>query len=362
MSKGKWILTISLLVIIVALSMIKYSNYKKTEAKLAMGNKPGGKSGPIAVTGFITSFTKLSNQVSSNGTILAGDEVQLQAEVAGRIVFLNIQEGSFVNKGILLMKLNDQDLQAQLKKSIAQQKIAVSNERRLAELLKTNGISQQEYDGALNTLNNASADIELIQSQIAKTEIRAPFSGKIGLRNVSVGAYVSPSTVISSLQNLSVLKIDLSLPEKYASIIKTNDLLQCNIDGLDKSFAARVIALEPQIDESTRNIKVRAIIEETNAKLIPGAYVKINLMMADIPNAIMIPANAIIPDAKNKKVIVSSEGKAKFVIVETGIRTENEVEVISGLQVNDTIVTSGILQVKPNTVLRFTKLSSKIIN
>ena len=360
MSRGKWIMTISLLAIVLVLSIIKYTNYRKTEAKLQQVVKPGGKGGKMSVTGFVTSYVNLPRQISTNGTIIAGDEVQLQPEVAGRITYLNIKEGDFVQKGTLLAKLNDSELQAQLKKLIAQHNIAKLNEQRLSDLIKTNGISQQEYDASLNALNNINADIELIQAQIAKTEIRAPFNGRMGLRNISVGAFVTTSTIISTLQDLSVLKIDMAIPEKYANIIKTDNQMQCKIDGSTSLFNAKVLAIDARIDENTRNFMVRALIQQpNNTQLIPGAYVKVDIVLASIPNSILIPGNAIIPDAKNKKVILADHGHAKFVLVETGIRTNNEIEILRGLKVGDTIVTSGILQVKPNTGLKFTKVTFK---
>jgi membrane fusion protein (multidrug efflux system) len=225
--------------------------------------------------------------------------------------------------------------------------------------LKVNGVSQQEYDLALNTLNNIQADMELLKAQIDKTEIRAPFNGKLGLRNVSLGAYVSPATVVTSLQTTGQLKIDITIPEKYSSVIQVGDMLQFSVDGTKAPFAAKVAAIEPMIDEGTRNIKLRAFIQGSSAGLVPGAFAKVQLKLKDIPDAILVPSNAVIPDAKTKKIIVADSGKAKFVIVQTGIRTENEVQVIEGLEVGDTVITSGLLQIKPNMLLKITKVTRK---
>jgi membrane fusion protein (multidrug efflux system) len=214
-----------------------------------------------------------------------------------------------------------------------------------------------EYDEAVNTINNANADIELLKAQIDKTVIVAPFSGKLGLRNVSMGAYVSPATVITTLQNLGTLKLDITIPEKYASVISLGDNMQCKVEGLDDPFTARVMAIEPQIDENTRNLKVRALIEHPGSKLIPGAFVKVQLKLKEISDAIMIPGLSVIPDAQNKKVIVADSGHAKFVIVETGIRTENRVQITSGIKPGDTIITSGLLQIKPKMPVKITKVT-----
>lgn len=356
MSKGKLIGWGLVLFVIAGLGWIKYQNIHKKALKTG---GPVGAGGPpvIGASGFITGFSRLSSTINTSGTVLALDEVQLQPEVAGRITYLNIKEGAPVAQGTLLLKLNDAELQAQLKKLQAQLGIAQTNESRLKELLKVNGVSQQEYDATLNNVNNILADIDLVKAQIDKTEIRAPFSGKLGLRNVSLGAYVTPSSVITSLQSAGQLKIDITVPEKYASAIQVNDQLQFRVDGLADPFSARVAAIEPMIDEGTRNIRLRAFIQGNTKGLVPGAFAKVQLQLKDIPDAILVPSSAIIPEAKAKKLIVADSGKAKFVIVETGIRTENEVQVISGIEAGDTVVTSGLLQIKPGTILKFGKLS-----
>ncbi|MFN8237055.1 MAG: efflux RND transporter periplasmic adaptor subunit [Chitinophagales bacterium] len=355
MSKGKWITLVLLLLLIGWLGSVKYKNIQKEKAKTMMQGKSKGMPSSIAVSGFVAEYTNLSNNLNTNGTIIASEEVQLQPEVSGRITYLNIPEGGVVGKGTLLAKINDAELQAQLKKLQSQYAIAASNESRLAQLLKINGVSQQEYDLALNTLQNVSADMELVKAQIDKTEIRAPFSGKLGLRNISMGAYVNPSTVITSLQSIQSMKLDVTVPEKYAGIIEVGNTMQCTVDGSTAPFSARVVAIEPQISETTRNLKVRAIVENAKSKLVAGAFVKVQIKLKQIANAIMIPGNAIIPDAQNKKVIIADSRKAKFVVVETGIRTENEVQIVSGIKVGDTIVTSGILQIKPGMGVKFTK-------
>ena len=320
-----------------------------------------GKGGPqtLMAAGFVAEYSKLSNNLSANGSILAQDEVQLQPEVSGRVTYLNIKEGAIVPKGTLLLKINDADLQAQVFKLKTQLKIAQSNLARLAELLKIKGVSQAEYDAADNAVNNINADIQLLNVQIAKTELRAPFSGKLGLRNISLGAYVSPSTVVVSLQNTSQLKMDVSVPEKYAGVIQVGDNMQCTVAGIENPFQAKVIAIEPTIDEMTRNLKVRAMVLNSSSKLVPGAYVKVQLKLKETPNAIMIPSSAVIPDDKATKIVVTDSSKAKFVAIEIGVRTESEVQVLSGIKSGDTVLTTGLLQVKPGMSVKITKTSTR---
>jgi multidrug resistance efflux pump/preprotein translocase subunit SecF len=257
MKKGKLFFWTLIVALVLVLAYVKYSKNKETQAKMI----PMGKGGPqtLRASGFVIEYSKLSNTLSANGSVLAQDEVQLQPEVSGRVTYLNIKEGSIVSKGTLLLKINDADLKAQLAKLNTQIKIAQANLNRLAELIKINGVSQAEYDAAENTVNNIKADMQILQVQIDKTELRAPFTGKLGLRNISLGAMVSPSTIIASLQNISQLKMDISLPEKYASVIHIGDKLQCTIAGMDTPFSASIFAIEPQIDEMTRNLTVRAL-------------------------------------------------------------------------------------------------------
>ncbi|HNE51128.1 MAG TPA: efflux RND transporter periplasmic adaptor subunit [Chitinophagales bacterium] len=222
-------------------------------------------------------------------------------------------------------------------------------------------ITIKEYDAAENAVSDIKADMALLEAQIAKTELRAPFSGRLGLRNVSLGAYISPNTIITSLQNLSQLKMDVTVPEKYASSIRIGDNMNCKVAGVDKPFNARVIAIEPNIDETTRNLKIRALIQNPTTSLIPGAYVKVDIQLKEIPNAIMIPSNAVIPDDRTTRIVVTDSSKAKFIPVEIGVRTDKEVQVLSGLHAGDTVLVSGLLQVKPGMPVKITKTSTRVI-
>lgn len=357
MKIGKIIFWLLLLFLIIGLAFVKYNNNKKAAAKVAPMGKGGSQT--LNAMGFVAEYSKLSNLISANGNVLAQDEVQLQPETSGRVTYLNIKEGAVVSKGTLIMKINDADLQAQVFKLKTQIKIAQSNLTRLAELLKIKGVSQIEYDAAENNVNNINADIQLLNVQIAKTELRAPFSGKLGLRNISLGAYVSPSTVVVSLQNTSQLKIDISVPEKYAGVIHAGDNLQCVVAGIEKPFIAKVYALEPNIDETTRSLKVRASIQGSNSKLVPGAYAKVQLKLQETPNAIMIPSSSIIPDDKATKIVITDSSKAKFVTIEVGVRTETEIQVLSGINPGDTVLVTGLLQVKPGMPVKITKTTTK---
>ncbi len=193
------------------------------------GNIIGGKQSAktsLSVKCLIVTVRDLSNEISSIGTALAFEEVEIKSETAGRVINIFFKEGSFVSKGQLLIKINDSELQAQLSKAKNSLKLLQEREERQRVLYEKKLSSLEEYDVALNQLNAVKSDIDLLNAQIAKTEIRAPFNGKIGIINISEGAYVSPAVVIASLQNISQIKIDFTIPEKYATLIKINDIIK----------------------------------------------------------------------------------------------------------------------------------------
>lgn len=318
--------------------------------------KAGGNRPPTAINAFIARTQNITSTVNASGSLLANEEVEIRPELQLRVMNLYFEEGSNVAKGQLLVKLDDADITAQLKKVQAQQALTQKNVDRLAELLKINGVSKQEYDAAQTQQKSYDADIEALKNQLRKTEIRAPFSGQIGLRNISEGAYVTPQTLIATLQQLNTLKVDFAIPEKYAQSIKNNSRLQFTIDGFTDTFNATVFAIEPKIDVTTRNIRVRARTQNTSGKLLPGMFANVSLGIASHQNAVMVPTQAIMPIARGKQVIVVKGGKATYVTVETGLRDADLVEIIKGVQAGDTVVTTGLMQLKPNGDVRVAKI------
>ena len=269
----------------------------------------------------------------------------------GRIVFLSIPDGKLVTQGTLLMKLFDDDLKAQLKKLNAQLVIATKTEARLKTLLQMNGLNQQEYDVAFTQLQNIEADIDFVNAQIRKTEVRAPFTGFIGLRRVSMGAYVTPQDVLATLQELSALKVDFVLPESYANSVVLGDVVDV-LDGDLHAFKAKVIGIEPLVNSNTRNLQVRAILQEGQSKLRPGAFVRVQIDIAKNKEGILVPTNCIIPETRFKKIAVIKNGQVEMRTVETGYRGESFVEITSGLMLGDTFAINGILYLKPKAEVR----------
>ncbi len=311
---------------------------------------------PILADAYVVKPVKVDEIIEASGTLQSNEEVELKPEISGRITKIYFQEGTKVSKGALLVKIYDGDILAQLRKLELQRELAKTTLARQEKLLKINGISQQDVDVTSNQVSAYGADIEYNRAQLQKTEIRAPFGGTLGLRNVSEGAIVGPTTVMSTLQQLDPLKIDFAVPEKYRNAVHKGDAVTFTIAGDTLRYKGSVYAIDPKIDLATRSVKLRATVPNPAGKLFPGAFAKTAIQLKDNPNAIMIPSQAVIPGTRFKQVIVADSGRAKFVNVETGFRNESNVQITSGLQIGDTVITSGILQLKPGMPFKYNKV------
>jgi len=340
--------------VIGACVLILPSCKEKAEASKLPAKVPGA---PTIVDVIVARAAGISNTIEANGSVVANEYVELHPEISGRITYLNVPEGAHVEKGTVIARINDADLQATLEKSRVQLDLYQKTEERDGKLLAINGINQADYDQAVNNVNSTKADIAYTQAQIDKTIIRAPFSGVVGLRQVSMGAYVTPATIIATVQQLDKIKIDFTLPEQYASVIKKGATVDIEIDAASKLHRKGVIiATEPQISLSSRNLKVRAILEEGQGH--PGAFVKVLINAGLDKKAIMVPTNSIIPDDKNNQLILVKGGKATFVNVETGVREANNVEIVKGVSPGDTVVVTGVLFARPGSVLTVRSVKS----
>lgn len=339
---------------LIILAVLAFITYRISENKSSdSGSKDkDGKNKPINVNGIVVKAQTFDNTLSLSGSIEANEQVDIRSEVSGIVEGIYFKEGSNVSKGQLLFKVNDLELRAQLAQVNTKERLASENERRAKLLLQKEAISQEEYDIAKADSKLAKAQIQLIQAQIAKTSVRAPFSGKIGLRSISPGTYITPTILVAKLVNISQLKITFSVPEKYASQIKVNSNLSFTVTNGTKSYLAKVYAIEPEVEIATRTLQVRAITENRDGKLLPGIFADVELPLDIIKNAIVIPTEAIIPVQDGKKVFISYNGKAKQVMVETTTRTDASILVLSGLKVGDTLITTGVMSLKEETSVK----------
>ena len=300
----------------------------------------------LFASGYLVQPTDMSELIYSTGTLLPDEEVDLAFETSGKVVGLFFTEGTRVKKGNLLAKINDKPLQAQLLKLQAQQKLTKEREFRQRQLLERDAISQESYDQVATELQSIEADIQLIESRIAETELRAPFDGIVGLRFISEGAFASTQTKIVRLVKNIPIKIEFSIPERYAGQIQPGYPITFEIDGEDKNFNAKVYAVDPMVDVNTRTIVARALYPNNNEELKPGRFASVKATLSQIENTVSVPTQAIIPEMSGEKVFVYKGGKAREVKVKLGLRTESHVQVRSGLQFGDTLLTTAILQLR----------------
>jgi len=319
------------------------------------GGPGGAKEQALSVNGFVVVSQRLKEDIISSGSLLAAEQVDIYPEISARITQLNIREGQPVAKGALLVKLFDADLRAQLQKLQAQADNARRTEDRNKQLLARGGISQQEYDIVTTNLRSSLADIELVQANLQRTEIRAPFSGVIGLRNVSAGAVVSPSTLIARLQQITSLKLDFSIPEKYGQSVRNGSPISFSVDGAKQPSQGVVYAIEPGVEEQTRNLRIRARINNTSAKFRPGTFARVTLTIQN-EQSLVVPTQAVIPQTRTNQVILVKNGKAVFKDVKTGLRTAGSIQILSGVQVGDTVATTGLLFLKPDAPVKVVRV------
>lgn len=306
----------------------------------------------LSVNAKIVKPHTLTDEIQVSGKLVPNEEVELSFETSGKITDIFFTEGSFVKKGQLLAKVNDSHLQAQLQRLEAQLPLAQDRVYRQNALLQRDAVSKEAYEQVKTELATLNADIDKVKAEIEMTELRAPFDGTIGLRQVSVGSYASPSTIVAKLTNLKPIKIEFSVPEKNANDIKKGTNLEFKVDGKLHPFEAQVYATESSLDATTHTLSVRAIYPNENGELISGRYADIRVKQKEIANAIAIPSEAIVPEMGINKVFVYRNGKAEPTAVTIGIRTDAEVQILDGLQAGDTILTSGTLQLRKGSPVK----------
>jgi len=327
------------------------------EKKDAKKPQDASKNGPVSVEAIVIKATTVSESIEVAGNILPFELTEIRPEISGRVIQLNFKEGSTVAKDVLLVKLFDEDLQAQLKKLKVQLQIAEKTEERQRELLKISGISQQDYDLSLLQVNNIKADIELTMVNIGKTEIHAPYAGRMGLRNISLGAYITPANILTTLSQVNMKKISFSIPEKYSNDIRPGMSVVFGIEGKEGQYKATILASETVIESETRNLKILATINDGNNNLVPGSFAKVGLTLGSNNAAVMVPSQCIVPTARTKQLLLYRNGTPEFVSVTTGLRNAENVQITSGLQLGDTVITTGLLFIRKDSKVKLTKVN-----
>lgn len=345
--KNRLTWAIILVIVIVGLILLRPKD------KNAVIKGPSPSTRIVPVDGMIIKTTPASNIIKISGNIMSNEEVNLQSQIAGIVTEVHFEEGSHVQKGNLLVKIDDSQYQAQLQKDEVSEKLYEITEERQKKLLAINAISQQDYDIAKNNLESIKADMKLIQVNIGYCNIRAPFDGIIGLKNISPGSYITPATVIADIEEISPVKIDFFVPERYADAIKNGDSIRFTVAGSDRTFPGTIYAIDPKVDPTSGSIHIRALSPNKDGKLLAGQFANITIILSHVSNAIMVPTEAIIPKSIGQNIYVSKGGKAVSVPIELGVRTDSTVEVTKGLNPGDTIITRGTLVIYPGTRVKF---------
>jgi membrane fusion protein (multidrug efflux system) len=343
-SKRAWVIAGAVLVVgALAIARVAILRGDSAPRGQRAGGGPAAGAAPVEI--YVVSAAPLADRITAIGTIRSNEEVQIRSEVSGKVEKVAFREGAKVARGDVLIKINDSELRAQLARAQGRLAIAMEEADRQQRLHADSLTSARDYSNAANEAGIARAETDLIRAQLEKTEIRAPFDGVIGLRSVSEGSYVSPLTPIASLQDLTPVKIEFAVPERYAGRIRVGDRITFSVEGAPGTFQGTIYAREAAIDAVTRALRIRATNPNDDGALIPGAFANVEVVFAQ-REAITVPSFAIVPELKGHRVFLYHGGKAEARSVEIGTRSEDRVEVVSGIDVGDTLITSSLLQLK----------------
>jgi membrane fusion protein, multidrug efflux system len=289
---------------------------------------------------------EFARTITTIGTLRANESVVLLPELSRRLTGILVEEGASVDADEVLFQLDDADLRAGLAELEARIRLATLNRDRAANLLPNKAISRQEFD-------LAAAEVEILEAQkiareveLAKTSIRAPFAGRTGVRQVSAGALVSPTTPLVTVQDISSIKIDFSLPERHAPELRTGLPFTFTVAGKSQTFSGEVIVIEPAIDELTRSLRVRGHCKDPGG-LLPGGFADVTLTLEGAGEGFLIPSQALVPSPRGQGVYVIVAGQAQLRPVETGIRTADRVQVLRGLEAGERIAITNLLRLRP---------------
>lgn len=347
--KRKFIIWSILLIILSALLIPRFLSNKNSGGKSSQEGKGRGKTTrAVAVSVQIAELSTIEEKVMVTGTIHASKDIELRNETSGRVTGVNFKEGMLVKKGQLLVKLNDNDLQAQLLKANASLKLTADKEQRQKGLLEKEIISIEENQNSVKDRESAEADVQLLKAQIEKTKITAPFAGMIGLSTVNEGTYLSAGSKIANLVSVNELDVECNIAERHAQSLSKGKKLTFTLSGNSTIYNAEIYAIEPKIDDATRTIGIKARCLDTDSHLIAGSFVKIEIIVNQ-HEGIMVPGNALISDIEGYKIYTVKDNQSLPIIVNTGYRDEKNVEILSGIKPGDTLITTGAFMLRPKS-------------
>ncbi|WP_425392189.1 efflux RND transporter periplasmic adaptor subunit [Ekhidna sp.] len=344
-----------IVIVLVIIGLIAYPKLPmSTDSETENSQAASPQSQELTVNAMVVGTESLENKVNVTGSLIADESVVLNSELSGKVEKISFREGEKVKKGDIIVTLNDDEILAEIEKLQFTKKLNEDNEYRQKILLEKEAISREEYETALTTLNTVKSEIKVLQARLSKHYIKAPFSGITGFRDVAEGSYLNPGARITELYKVNPIKLEFKIPSKYISLVNNGDQLTFEVDGYEEQFTGKIYAVEPLIDPQTRSISIRAKASNDENKLYPGQFARVSLTLETIPNALMIPTEAVIPELNGKKTFLYKNGKVSTAQITTGIRTEDRIQVTSGLNEGDTVITTGILQVRPEMSINVT--------
>jgi len=304
----------------------------------------------VAVEAVKVGTAAMPQTITAVGSLRSDESITVRPEVAGRISAILFNEGQRVGKGATLVKLDPSINEADVLQARANLKLAKSKFDRAVDLAKSNFISGQAKDEAENNLRVAEASLQLAEAKLAKTEIKAPFAGVIGLRVVSIGDYVKEGSDVVNLEAIDPLKVDFRVPEIYMRQVKVGQPLEIVLDALPgKTHDGRVFAINPLVDATGRSIVIRAQVKNADTTLRPGMFARVRLITKDQQDALVVPEQAIVPQGDEQYVFRVVDGKALRTKVGVGRRRDSKVEIVNGLAAGDVVVSAGQLKLRDGT-------------
>jgi len=326
----------------------------------AAGGKGGGAGGPgaagpqaVTVEAMPVVVAAMPQTITAVGSVRSDESVTLRPEVTGRIAEIRFKEGQAVAKGALLVKLDDSVVKADAEQARANLWLAKAKSDRAAELNQKGFVSAQAKDEAEGGLRVAQATLQSAEARLAKMEIRAPFSGVIGLRQVSVGDYVKDGQDMVNLEAIEALKVDFKVPEVFLRQVQVGQSMQLTLDAVPgRTYEGKVLAINPLVDAAGRSVVIRAQIRNTNATLRPGMFARVRLITDAKADTLVVPEQALVPQGEDQFVFKVVDGRAQRTRVEIGQRREGKVEIVRGVAANDMVVTAGHLKIRDGTVVK----------
>lgn len=336
--------------------LLPSKNSKTAQSAFAKNGAKGSRS--VKVSTGIATLSAIEEKIIVNGTLVAARDAELRNEIAGRVTGVYFKEGMIVKKGQMLLTLNDRDLQAQLLKAISNANLMKDKLQRQKSLFDKQLISIEEYQTSLNNSETANADVEILKAQIDKSKIFAPFTGTTGLTTVNEGEYLATGSKICNFVSTDNPDVEFSVVERYAPFMKKGMQVTFSLSGSTETYNAEVIAVEPRIDEATRSVSLKARCPVKDEKLITGMFVKVSLTINQ-HDGILVPSEAVVSDIDGYKIYTVKGNTAVPVLVNTGFRDENNVEIISGIKAGDTYISGGAFMLRPGSKIETQDTSDK---